>query len=61
MTSDVQSIVQAHTKSAVPVLIQNIATLMFGATIIFAVGFLPVEAAHNAAHDTRHSLSFPCH
>jgi len=25
------------------------------------VGFLPVDAVHNAAHDTRHSVTFPCH
>jgi cobalt transporter subunit CbtB len=25
------------------------------------VGFAPVSAVHNAAHDTRHSAAFPCH
>lgn len=32
-----------------------------GALLIWAVGFSPMAAAHNAAHDTRHSLAFPCH
>ena len=41
--------------------IQTIGALAFGLIIIFAVGFMPVEAAHNAAHDTRHALAFPCH
>ncbi|ODS22629.1 hypothetical protein AB835_13125 [Candidatus Endobugula sertula] len=43
------------------ILIQNIAALIFGMIIIFAVGFMPMEAAHNASHDTRHVLTFPCH
>ena len=32
-----------------------------GATLLFLVGFAPTAAIHNAAHDTRHTLSFPCH
>jgi len=40
---------------------QNLAVLAFGAAIVFAVGFMPMSAAHNAAHDTRHALAFPCH
>jgi cobalt transporter subunit CbtB len=42
-------------------LYQNIAAMAFGMLVIFAVGFLPMEVAHNAAHDTRHALAFPCH
>lgn len=40
---------------------QTLAALVFGALVVLAVGFLPLEAAHNAAHDTRHSMAFPCH
>ena len=29
--------------------------------IITAVGFAGPEVIHNAAHDLRHGLSFPCH
>lgn len=32
-----------------------------GATLIFVAGFAHPEAIHNAAHDTRHALSYPCH
>lgn len=35
--------------------------LGLGLGIIFLVGFAPVSAVHNAAHDTRHSAAFPCH
>lgn len=32
-----------------------------GLVIVFAAGFAPSEAVHNAAHDSRHSFAFPCH
>jgi cobalt transporter subunit CbtB len=41
--------------------VQHVAALAFGAIILFAVGFMPMSQAHNAAHDTRHSFAFPCH
>ena len=40
---------------------QIFSALLLGAIVLFAVGFLPMEAAHNAAHDVRHALAFPCH
>ena len=48
-------------KSSTSVLAQNLAALAFGIVILFAVGFAPMGAAHNAAHDVRHSMAFPCH
>ncbi|HEY9538365.1 MAG TPA: CbtB-domain containing protein [Kiloniellaceae bacterium] len=37
------------------------ATLFFGLGLVFLTGFSHMDAAHNAAHDTRHALAFPCH
>jgi cobalt transporter subunit CbtB len=34
---------------------------LLGSFLIWGVGFSPVAALHNAAHDTRHSMAFPCH
>ena len=34
---------------------------LLGAFVIWAVGFSHIDIAHNAAHDTRHSVGFPCH
>ncbi len=34
---------------------------VLGAVILFGVGFSNLTVAHNAAHDTRHSMVFPCH
>ncbi len=33
----------------------------FGATLIFTAGFASPAVMHDAAHDTRHSIGFPCH
>jgi cobalt transporter subunit CbtB len=35
--------------------------LMLGAFVVFGVGFAQPELLHNAAHDTRHAFTFPCH
>lgn len=55
------SVSQSVATSASSTWVQTLGALVFGAAIIFAVGFLPMEAAHNAAHDTRHAMAFPCH
>jgi len=61
MTTEVSSEQPLSLKATNSMLMQSIAALLFGAIILFAVGFAPLGVAHNAAHDTRHSLTFPCH
>jgi cobalt transporter subunit CbtB len=34
---------------------------VFGVGLVFTTGFAHSSTIHNAAHDTRHALSFPCH
>lgn len=34
---------------------------LLGAFILYGVGFAKADLLHNAAHDARHALSFPCH
>jgi cobalt transporter subunit CbtB len=34
---------------------------LLGVSIIYGVGLANSSTLHNAAHDTRHSLAFPCH
>lgn len=36
-------------------------TFSLGALLVFLAGFAYSDTVHNAAHDTRHTLSFPCH
>lgn len=38
-----------------------LAASLLGAMFIYIVGFMPVEAMHNFAHDTRHAVTAPCH
>ncbi|WP_108610658.1 CbtB-domain containing protein [Aminobacter sp. MSH1] len=32
-----------------------------GLFIVGFVGFSPMDVVHNAGHDYRHSMAFPCH
>lgn len=34
---------------------------VLGLFIVGFSGFAPMEIVHNAAHDFRHSMAFPCH
>jgi cobalt transporter subunit CbtB len=34
---------------------------VFGLGLVYTTGFAHPSTIHNAAHDTRHALSFPCH
>jgi cobalt transporter subunit CbtB len=34
---------------------------LLGAVMVFGVGFSDLSMSHNAAHDTRHAMVFPCH
>lgn len=40
---------------------QIVAVALLGFALLLTVGFAPLEAIHNATHDTRHSTGFPCH
>ncbi len=37
------------------------AAILAGITILTVVGFASPEVIHNAAHDLRHGMVFPCH
>lgn len=59
---------QTNTLSALTLPAKKIETLkaaivafVLGLGLIYAVGFTPMESVHDAAHDSRHALSFPCH
>ncbi len=42
-------------------LVAAVMAALLGAFLVWGVGFSPIAVLHNAAHDTRHSLAFPCH
>ena len=35
--------------------------ILMGTALLYTVALSPMALAHNAAHDTRHGLGFPCH
>ncbi len=39
----------------------GLVVIFVGATLLYAVGLSHLAVAHNAAHDTRHAIGFPCH
>ena len=41
--------------------IPALAAVVFGCALVYVVGFAQSPSLHNAAHDTRHTLAFPCH
>ena len=47
----------AHSSRILPTL----SAALLGLVLIGGVGFAHIEVVHNAAHDYRHSLGFPCH
>jgi cobalt transporter subunit CbtB len=32
-----------------------------GLGLVYLAGFSPLASVHDAAHDSRHALAFPCH
>jgi cobalt transporter subunit CbtB len=45
------------TAHALPILF----AALLGVVLIAGAGFASTPALHNAAHDQRHSIGFPCH
>ena len=35
--------------------------ILLGGFILYGVGFAGADILHNAAHDSRHAITFPCH
>ena len=40
---------------------RSAAAALLGAFIVLAVGFAGLPQVHDAAHDMRHTMNFPCH
>ena len=47
---------EAQSSLLLPVL-----AIVGGLSLLWVVGFAQPEFLHNAAHDSRHSVAFPCH
>ncbi|MBT4770404.1 MAG: CbtB-domain containing protein [Rhodospirillaceae bacterium] len=49
-----------HTDRA-SILFPAIFASLFGVFMLYGVALANAQAAHDAAHDTRHAFAFPCH
>lgn len=58
---NMQSSLSSHLAVEQQRLITGLTLLALGVIVILSVGFLGPDAIHNAAHDARHALAFPCH
>lgn len=47
----------AAARGALPIL----AAMLLGLGLVFVAGLSQAAALHDAAHDTRHAIAFPCH
>lgn len=61
MQQSITSTAQTGSAAAVSqsAIVEIFGGLVLGIAMLFVVGFMNV--AHNAAHDTRHAVAFPCH
>ena len=59
MTAIIKSIVL--TSARMEALRYGVAAIFLGIVFIGVAGFAHYPAIHDAAHDTRHAVSFPCH
>ncbi len=57
MTTAVQT--QSKTEASTRVLALTV--FLFGAGLVAVTGFAHSQTLHNAAHDSRHAMAFPCH
>ena len=58
-TATMQDVAPVSTVIAKP--LQLVAAFFLGVVMLYGAGFVQTSAVHNAAHDVRHTLAFPCH
>jgi len=42
-------------------LVAALVAMLLGSFLVYGAGFANANALHEAAHDSRHAFSFPCH
>ena len=58
MTTNQIALEQVSIKQRV---IVGLVCMTLGLGMVFGIGFAGADTVHNAAHDTRHAVGFPCH
>ena len=52
---------QSHSDALKDRILPSLLAGVLGMIILYGAGFSEMAQLHNAAHDGRHSASFPCH
>lgn len=52
---------QVRTAPRASTLAAAVLLAFFGVSLVWVSGFANADVLHNGAHDSRHSLVFPCH
>jgi cobalt transporter subunit CbtB len=60
-SSPASSLARAPAASQASRFVQLSLAAFLAMLVIGVAGFSPIAAIHNAAHNVRHSLAFPCH
>ena len=61
MTINTEVAAHSLSKSKAETLRAAFVALFLGLGLVYVAGFANSEGVHDAAHDSRHALSFPCH
>jgi cobalt transporter subunit CbtB len=57
MMSTKTNVIQVSTPATAGIAV----TFVTGVALLFASGYAQATALHDAAHDQRHAMAFPCH
>lgn len=52
---------QFHRGAREDKILPGVLAIVLGLVLLYVAGFAEMAELHSAAHDTRHSASFPCH
>jgi cobalt transporter subunit CbtB len=61
LPTDIEGAKHGAASLAASRIVSIFAAALLGAFLVGGVGFSHIMAVHNAAHDYRHSMGFPCH
>jgi len=60
-TSTVAAMPAAAISTTISKPVQLASAFLLGILLLYGAGLAQTSAAHNATHDVRHALGFPCH
>ncbi len=60
-TSNVATMRAATSSTTISKPLQLAAALLLGMVFLYGAVFVQTSAVHNATHDVRHAMGFPCH